>query len=452
MKRKIEDAVRLWIGNAYKRQESNERKCLLILGQRQVGKTYSVTNVIGNERTDGTKVVVSLNFEMNPEYKEIFESAIDADTVLKNINISKKYREYNLSIQKGKKITLFLDEVQSCPKAITALKFLAQQDNLIVIASGSLLGAALAKVSSFPVGYVDIMHMHPLDFEEFLWHRGYSGTSINTILEMSKKRKPLTKTMHEELLAQFRQYIVCGGMPAIVDRYAKKDIISVDQIRNEQLSLLQAYRMDITKYAERSEWGKVQECFDSIPRQLARDNKKFVFKALGSNARAATYRSSIEWLDKAGLINMCYRLKTLEDPLVTYVCDDHFKMYMADTGLLLAMLDDGTADKILSNDLLIYKGAIYENIIGQCLRSLGFPLYYYQKDSGLELDFVISLSGRITPIEVKSGENTKSKSLTTAMETFEISKGIRISTKGIGESDKIVSLPVYLLPFIERVI
>lgn len=452
MKRKIEMQIADWIKRHPNQTNSNERKCLLILGQRQVGKTYSIKNILDNQYRFFLPhyVVLDINFESNPEFKEVFDGSIDVETIISKLKLTKKFRSLDISLDQ-KTIILFFDEIQACPQAIAALKFLALEKRIVTIATGSLLGTALSKVSSFPVGYVDIMHMYPLDFEEFLWHRGYDDSTISTIIKMCKNGKQLTKSLHDELMTQFRHYIISGGMPGIVASNVSIDSLNIARIRKQQCDLVEAYRMDIQKFAGQNEWTRIQECFNSIPRQLAQDNKKFIYRLTNSNARALTHRASIEWLEKSGLVNLCYRLKTLEDPLKAYVQDESFKVYMADTGLLVSMLDDGTADKILSGDLLVYKGALYENVVAQCLISQDLPLYYYQKDSGLELDFVLPLNKAITPLEVKAGDNTKSKSLTTAMESFHLSSGIRVSGKEIGIVGSITYLPLYMLPFIKRV-
>jgi len=454
MERKIENRILEWIRASSKRAETKETKTLIVVGQRQIGKTYSIRKAIEKIKPfDHGKLYssIELNFEENPEYKEFFAKARDSETVLENIALSKKFRDQDLTHSLDQQLIVFLDEIQACPDALVSLKFLATDPGLIIIASGSLLGIALEKVTSFPVGYVDIMHMYQLDFEEFLWAREYTSSTIESMFKHGAKLAPLTPSAHEEFMNQFREYLVIGGMPFIVDHYAKIKPLPLLDIFAAQRNLLTAFRNDVAKYAESTERAKALECFDSIPRQLAKDNQKFTYKVLNSKARASTYESSIAWLQNAGMINKCIRLNSLNDPLAAEAIVDQFKIFHSDTGLLLALIGDETlGERILKDDPFIYKGAIYENVSAQCLSQQDLPLYYFTKDSGLEIDFVIAKKGVAVPLEIKSSDNTKSKSLVSVIEEFKLPKGFRFSSKETGTNKKIVSLPLYLLPFIKR--
>lgn len=454
MERKIENRIFNWIQASVQRANAKEAKALIVIGQRQVGKTFSIRAAIERVKYSANhrpSLSIELNFEENPEYKEFFAKAKDSETVLENVVLSKKYRNQNLARSPYEPLILFLDEIQACPEALVSLKFLAADPGLIVIASGSLLGVALEKASSFPVGYVDIIQMHQLDFEEFLWARGYTSLTIESMVRHGAKLAPLTPSTHEEFMNQFREYLVIGGMPFIVDRYAKIKPLPLLDIFAAQRNLLTAFRNDVAKYAESTERTKALECFDSIPRQLAKDNRKFTYKVLNSKARASTYESSIAWLQNAGMINKCIRLNSLNDPLAAEAIADQFKIFLSDTGLLLALIGDETlSERILKDDPFIYKGAIYENVSAQCLSQQDLPLYYFTKDSGLEIDFVIAKKGVAVPLEIKSSDNTKSKSLVSVIEEFKLPKGFRFSSKETGTNKKIVSLPLYLFPFIKR--
>jgi len=452
MERKIENKISNWIIAARQRAQNKESKALIVVGQRQVGKTYSIRNAIEKIKYNGFNFEpVELNFEENPEYQEFFAKAKDSETILENIALSRKFRNRDLSHSVDRPLVLFLDEIQACPEALVSLKFLSTDPSLVVIASGSLLGVTLGKVSSFPVGYVDIFEMYQLDFEEFLWARGYSSSTIENMIRHGAKLAPLSVTVHEEFLNQIREYLIIGGMPFIVKRFANAKPLPLGEIFAEQKNLLTAFRNDVAKYAEASDRTKALDCFDSIPRQLAKDNQKFTYKLLNSKARASTYESSIKWLENAGIISKCIRLNSLKVPLSSEALADQFKIFLSDTGLLIALIGDETlSERILKDEPFIYKGAIYENLSAQFLSQQDLKLYYFLKDSGLEIDFVIEKKGTIVPLEIKSSDNTKSKSLASVMEEFELPKGLRFSAKETGTKNRVVSYPLYLLPFINR--
>jgi predicted AAA+ superfamily ATPase len=454
MKRKIEGEIATWINHDDERRKKGEAKCLLISGQRQVGKTTSIQNVIHNVAGFSPFAnVIEINFEKTPEAKEFFQSSLDPATILQNLTLSKTYRGTNVAHSSTRKIILFLDEVQACPEALTSLRFLSREEGLVVIASGSLLGVAINKASSFPTGSVDFLTMHPLDFEEFLWARGYGEGTIAAMISQSKKSLPLTPSFHAEMLQQLRDYLVMGGMPGILEKYRSLKPIPYEKLNHDQQSLLAAFRADVAKYGDSNERVRSLECFDSIPRQLAKDNIKFTYKILSSKGRSSMYATGINWLKNAGIINLCHKLNSIQMPLSSEVMMDQFKMYMSDTGLLLAHLNDlSLYERIEKDEPFIYKGPIYENLAGQMLVAQGYPLCYYEKNSGLELNYVISFGGHILPLEIKSSEGNRSKSLSSALQEFSLSEGLRFSAKETSRAGAILCYPLYLLPFLDRLL
>jgi uncharacterized protein len=456
MQRKIETQIIQWIRDCRAREQRGEKKALLVQGQRQIGKTYSIRECISRTYggpNPGIFRIVSINFEENPEFKDVFAGARDSESILFKLSLLPQFRDSRLKPQNGEHLFLFLDEIQACPDAITALKFLASDPHLIVVASGSLLGVSLSSVSSFPTGYVDFLTMHPLDFEEFLWARGYSSGFLANLIELVSQGEAIPAATFEEMLQNFRDYLVVGGMPLVVDKFGKtRGFLNYSAIRNEQISILNGYRNDIAKYTDKNEREKARLCYDSLPFQLGRDKKKFVYKLIESKARRSTYDSSVKWLLDAGLVIPCYHVHAIEIPLEGYADRDDFKLYSSDTGLLLAMLDPGLPDLLVKGDLLVYKGAIYENAIAQAIVAMDLQPYFYEKDNRLEIDFVEPLNGQAIPIEVKSGDNTKSRSLATVLAEGKLNLGIRLSSKNSSFSEKIISLPVFLFPFIREIL
>ena len=433
LKRKIMQNLIDW-------KNKNKKKVLIIEGARQVGKTY-IINKFGTENYTN---FIKIDFFEHPEYISIFDGALTGE----NIEIQIKLRvPGGEKIEPGKTL-IFLDEIQRCPNAITALKYLTIDGRYDVIASGSLLGLNYKKVISYPVGYVEHIEMYSLDFEEFLWANGVSESSIKALKEYFDNRKPIPIAIHETMLEHFKNYIVIGGMPEAVQEFIdSKNYKFVLQIQKD---ILKQYRDDIQLYADDNEKPKIKACFDSIPKHLAQDYKKFRYNLVEKNGRASKFGGSLQWLFDAGITNFCYNLKTLELPLEGYSIESVFKVYMRDTGLLIAMLDDPDAQiDIIDGNLGIYKGALYENVIADLLGKKGYSLYYFEYNSTLELDFIIKYNHEIVALEVKSGDNTKSKSLNSAIDNWKIKYGIRLSTKNIGESStNIITLPLYMILFL----
>lgn len=431
LKRKI-------INNLVEWKENHKNNCLLIIGARQVGKTY----IIQKFAEEYYEKSIYINFIENPDYKDIFSGNLDIETIIKQLTL----RVPNSSIIPGKTL-LILDEIQVCENAITALKFIAQENKIDCIASGSLLGITYKRVSSFPVGYIERLEMNSLDFEEFCWANGMDETAISYLKEFFINKKQVPDSIHNRMLELFKEYIVIGGMPRVVDEFVTNHDFSSSL--KLQRNIVQDYKDDIVKYALEIDKAKIRDCFNSIPKHLSQENKKFKYSLVDKNGTAKKYLGALEWLYDAGIINFCYNLSKLESPLEGFAKEDVFKVYMKDTGLLVSMLEDGTQLEIMSGNLGIYKGAIYENIIADIFGKLGKKLYYFEYNSTLEVDFIIKYNNKITAVEVKSADNTKSKSLNSLIENWNLEQGIKLSSKNIGTGkEKILNIPLYMSMFL----
>lgn len=431
LKRKIFNELLTW-------KMKKDKMCLLIEGARQVGKTY-IIDVFCKENYQN---YIYINFFEKPAYKEIFDGNLDIDSICKQLNLLFP----NVSIEPFNTV-LVLDEIQECPNAITALKFLSMAKAFDVIATGSLLGINYKEVASYPVGYIEHLEMHSLDFEEFCWASGISEDSFKDLRNYLDTLKPIPESIHKKMLEIFKEYIVVGGMPRVVQEYV--DNHNFQNVLYMQKGILNDYENDIIKYAEGSEKIKIKNCFLSIPRQLAKDYKKFRYNLVEKNGNSRKYANSLLWLSDANITSFCYNLGNLELPLEGNSREDVFKVYMRDTGLLMAMLEDGYQQEIINGNLGIYKGAIYENIIADIFTKSNKKLYYFEHNSTLEIDFIIKYQNILTAIEVKSSENTKSKSLNTLISNWNVQKGIKLSAKNISViSDKIINLPIYMAIFL----
>ncbi len=430
MKRKIEKQLMEW-------KENHDKKCLLVKGARQVGKTY----IIDKFARENYKYYTYLNFDENPTYKAIFDGDLDVETLIKQISLRVPGAELE-----PKETILFLDEIQNCPRARTALKFLAIDGRFDVVASGSMLGIHYKDVPSYPVGYVDYLDMFSMDFEEFLWANGVKDASVQDIKEYFEKREAVPEAMHDRMLELFREYIVVGGMPRVVQEFVNTHNFA--KVLKLQKGILSDYTDDIAKYAEGAEKTKARACFLSIPKHLAKDYKKFRYSLVEPKATYRKYGGSLMWLYDAGIINFCYNLSEPALPLEGNAKSDIFKVYMRDTGLLVAMLEEGSAEDIIDGNLGIYKGAIYENIIADIFAKSGKKLYYYEKDSKIEMDFFIRYQKTATAVEVKSAEKATSKSMTSIIQNHGVKHGIKLSTKNVSGNDVVESLPLYMAMFL----
>jgi len=430
LERKIEKQLHEWKNNA-------NRKCLLVKGARQVGKTFSIDKFCA----ENYKHYIYINFIINEAYIGIFDGALDSRTIIKNLSLMT-----DTEIVPNETV-VFLDEIQECPRARTALKFLAIDKPFDVIASGSLLGIRYKEVPSFPVGYVDHLEMHSLDFEEFCWALGMTKEAMGYIREYFDKGEIVPDAVHIKMMRLFREHIVVGGMPEVVSKFV--DTQNFNTVLETQKNIIADYLDDIAKYANGSDKARAKECFRAIPRNLAKEYKKFQYSIVEKGGTARKFKGSLEWLDDAGIISLCYNLSIPELPLKGNSKSDEFKVYMRDTGLLIAMLDEGTQKDIIDGNLGIYKGAVYENIIADVLTKAGKELYYFAVPNLIEIDFFIRRFGYATAVEVKSSDNTKSKSMTNIIGHYGVKQGIRLSTKNTGASKGDVRyLPLYMAMYL----
>ncbi len=430
LQRKIYQSLLEW-------KNQKERMCLVVKGARQVGKTF----IIDKFARENYENYIYMNFDESPGYKAIFDGDLDVENLIKQISL----RVPNASIIPNKTI-IFLDEIQNCPNARTALKFLSLDKRFDVIASGSLLGINYKEVESFPVGYTEQIEMNSLDFEEFLWANGITPQSILDVRDYFEKKQVVPTAIHERMMSLFKEYIVVGGMPRVVNDFVQNHNFA--NVLKIQKAIINDYQDDIAKYAEGAEKTKARACFLSIPKHLSKDYKKFRYSLVMPSGSLRKYAGSLMWLYDAGIINFCHNLEIPQLPLEGNSKSDIFKVYMKDTGLLVAMLDEGTQEDIIDGNLGIYKGAIYENIIADMLAKKGKKLYYFEYNSTLEVDFFIRFEKVITAIEVKSAGNKKSKSLETVMNKYNVKKGIKLAPSNYGRKNNIDIFPIYMAMFL----
>ena len=432
LKRKILDKLLEWKSN-------KDKKSLIIEGARQVGKTF-IINFFGNNYYEQ---FIYINFLSNPKYKEIFIDNIDFKNV---INKLKRYPEFK-NINFDNECLLFIDEIQECPEAITSLKFLTINEKFNVIASGSYLGLKFNKNANFsyPVGYIEVIKLNPLDFEEFLWANDVQLNDIKEIKECFNNKKKINNELHQYMIEKFKQYILVGGMPAAINEFIKEE--NYFKVREIQKQIIEYYFNEANRYANTSDKLKIRECLLSIPNQLSKENKKFMFSHLNNNARSKWYMSAIQWLIDSNIVNICKRISRIENPLNAFEITSDFKLYMSDTGLLCSMIDDSIINLVLAkNENFIFKGALYENMISQILIANNFKLRYFKPNQSLEIDFILSFQkGNPILLEVKSG-NSRSKSLFTFLDKNKNLIGIKCTNENINFKNKqILNIPWYLL-------
>ena len=433
LQRKIERTLIKW-------KNTPNHKPLIIKGCRQCGKTFSVNAFAKEYYTH----VVYLNFFEHPDYKLAFEGSKQIDSIVMNLTALLPNRRF-VSGQ----TCIILDEIQECSAARTALKFFKIDGRYDVIATGSLLGVCGYKgdetdYNSIPVGYEQHIEMFPLDFEEFLWANGINQEIIGLLTKSLQERTPIPPAIHQRMRQLILEYTIVGGMPEVVNRFIATHNMS--DVLEEQHSIITGYKEDMVKYAANEDKVRLRAAFDSIPRQLSKENKKFQFSVIKKGARAKEYITGIQWLEDAGIIIRCRNLSITELPLEGNAIEDSFKVYMRDTGLFVSMLEDGTQFDILQGRLYGYKGAIFENLIADIFIKMGRKLYYYRKDSGLEIDFVIRYHSECVLVEVKASTgNTKStKTILQHPDKYHVYQAIKLGDYNIGEKDGILTLPVYM--------
>lgn len=436
LKRKIDAFLSEWKANP-------DKKPLIVKGPRQVGKTESIQRFAAENYTS----VITINFVEEPKYKMITADGYKAADIIKNISRidpSKRFIEGETLI--------FFDELQEFPDIATALKFFKIDGRFDVICSGSMLGLNYRKIESNSVGYKTDCEMFSLDFEEFLWAGGYDNAFIDDMLTHMRTLTPFNELEMSVCSELFLNYCILGGMPAVVREFIEKG--TFEGSLETQRQLIADYKEDIRKYADGMDQTRILNVFQHIPVQLAKDNKKFQISKVASGARFRDYRGCIEWLNDAGMVNICYCLNFPELPLKGNYDETKYKLYFADSGLLVAMLDEEAQEDLRANkNLGVYKGALYENVVGEALVKAGYQLYYYKReDSTLEQDFFVRTASALIPVEVKAQRGTAKslRTLITSNKYEDIHYGIKFTAGNVGFSDDIYMFPYFCAFLLKR--
>lgn len=427
-------------------KQRKDKSALIIKGARQVGKSYLVREFGRNEYES----YIEINFLKNPLYKNIFKGDLSAEEIFKRLSAYIP----NLKIIPFKTL-LFLDEIQVCAEARTAVKFLVEDGSVDVISSGSLLGLSyledddknVTEPTSLPVGYEEQITMYSLDFEEFLWAKGYNDDAIAYLKDFYISNKEVPKELNDKYLELFREFMIVGGMPEVVQTFI--DTNNFQEASKIQGKILADYQDDISMHAKGQEKIKVRQCYDSIPKQLAKEYKKFQYSVVEKGKTSKKYGGSIKWLCDSSLVNKCSNVNEAYIPLLAYEMDDQFKLYLNDTGLLLYLYGPETKLAILNNTLKgNAKGGIYENIISESLLKRGYKLYYYKtQNSSMEIEFVIEKNGEVIPIEVKAG-NDSTPSLNSFINKYHPKVSYKFVNGNVGFLDGKKTLPHYMVMFI----
>ena len=438
LRRKVDAYLIDWKNNP-------DRKPLIVKGARQVGKTLSV-ELFANQNY---KSVIKINFVEQTKYRNIFDDGFEVDAILKNISLLNP----DFKFIPGDTI-FFFDELQACPNCAASLKFFKLDGRFDVICSGSLMGINYKEIESNSVGYKEGYEMHSMDFEEFLWAKGYSDEFVEELYEHMHNLEPLSALQMDVMLELFRDYVIIGGMPEVVDTYIKNKNFS--GTLGIQKQLLKDYEEDITKYVEGLDKAKVKAVYNHISTFLAKENKRFQITKIARNARNRDYIGCVEWLADAGIINVCYCMNQPELPLKGNYDPKLYKIYFKDTGLLIASLDEEAQEDLRANkNLGTYKGAIYENIVGDMLVKQGYQLYYYSNDRpAIEMDFFVRDAGSLIPVEVKANDGaTPSLNNLLKEDKFpDIKYGIKLGYKNIGYNGKFYTFPYFLTFLLKRFI
>lgn len=435
LKRKIDKYLTDW-------KNRPDRKPLIIKGARQIGKTRSVEWFAGQNYAS----VIEINFIEQKKYREIFNDGFEVDAILKNISLLNP----ELKFIPGNTI-FFFDELQACPNCATSLKFFKLDGRFDVICSGSLMGISYREIESNSVGYKEDYEMHSMDFEEFLWAMGYNDEFTADLLSHMLDVRPLSELQMDTLMSLFRDYVIIGGMPEVVSTYVRNKNFS--GTLDIQRQLLKDYEEDITKYVEGLDKAKVKAVYNHISTFLAKENKRFQITKIARNARNRDYMGCVEWLADAGVVNVCYCLNQPELPLKGNYDPKMYKIYFKDTGLLIASLDEEAQEDLRANrNLGTYKGAIYENIVGDMLVKQGYRLFYYHSDRpALEMDFFIRDADSLIPVEVKAngGATPSLNRLLNDDKYNDVKYGIKLGYRNIGFNGKFYIFP-YFLTFLLR--
>ena len=438
LRRKVDTYLTIW-------KKNPDRKPLILKGARQIGKTRSIEWFA----SQNYKSVIQINFVEQTKYREIFNDGFEVDSILKNISLLNP----EFKFIPGETI-FFFDELQACPNCATSLKFFKLDGRFDVICSGSLMGISYKEIESYSVGYKEDYEMHSMDFEEFLWAKGYSEEFIDGLYAQMIELKPLSALQMDTLMELFRDYVIIGGMPEVVATYIRNKNFSGTLTIQRQL--LKDYEEDITKYVEGLDKAKVKAVYNHISTFLAKENKRFQITKIGKNARNRDYIGCVEWLADAGVVNICYCINQPELPLKGNYDPKLYKIYFKDTGLLIASLDEEAQEDLRANkNLGTYKGAIYENIVGDMLVKQGYQLYYYNSDKpALEMDFFVRDADSLIPVEVKAtdGATASLNNLQKENKNPDIKYGVKLGYKNIGFNGKFYTFPYFLTFLLKRFI
>lgn len=443
-KRKIEKVFQEW-------KNRKGHNPLVVKGCRQCGKTSSVLDFARKNYQH----VIYLDFHEHREYKAFFNGALDTDTLTMTISAGIKGAKF----VEGQTCLVF-DEVQDCPFARSSLKFFKLDGRYDVICTGSLLGVNGYKTkedleeesaASIPVGFEQYVTMYPMDFEEWLWANGIQEQHIDYLQRCLANETPVEDGIHQRMRELLLRYVVVGGMPQAVVTFMETN--NINEVQEVQRSIIESYKSDMLKYARQEDKSHIRECFDSIPAQLAKENKKFQYSVIRKGGRSSQYEGSLQWIEDAGIIQRCFNTTITELPLGGNAIREVFKVYMTDIGLLISMLDEGTAWNILQGNLHGYKGAIFENLVSDMLCKMGRKLYYFQKEGGLELDFLLQHKDECLPLECKA-RTGNAKSLQTVLkhpEHYHISHAIKSGDYNVGRNGPLLTIPHYLIFLLNRI-
>ena len=436
LRRKIDKYLVEW-------KNSKDKMPLIVHGARQVGKNDAIENFAKNNY----KHIVEINFVLQKEYKTIFDQGFEVDKIINNISIINNDFEF----VPGETL-IFFDEIQDCINAATSLKSFNIDKRFDVICSGSMLGVNYKDIESNSVGNKQDYTMYSMDFEEFLWAKGYKEEQIEDLYICMKECKPLTTTQYDVMMMNFRDYMILGGMPAVVAKYIENKNFSGILTMQEQI--LKDYEQDIMKYAEGLDKARVLNAYRKVATFLGNENKKFQISKIAEGARNREYFGVADWLSDSGIINISYCMEECALPLGGNYNPDNYRLYFADTGLLIASLDDEAQDDLRKNkNFNTYKGAIYENIVGDMLVKAGYKLYFYKNEKGtIEMDFFIRDSNSLIPVEVKANDNatTSLNNLINSDQYKDIKYGIKLCNKNIGFNGKFYTFPYFMTFLLKR--
>ena len=437
LRRKIENVLKSWL-------DDPSHKPLVVKGVRQCGKTSSIVDFAHKH----FKHVVYLDFREHPDYKKFFTPNLEVDAIIMRITAAMP----SVEIEAGETCFVF-DEIQDCPKARGSLKYFYLDGRYEVMCTGSLLGVNGYKTqeekkeeeeASIPVGFEDIVDMYPMDFEEWLWANGIKDMHFEYLRKCLVSETPVEDALHERFRELLHQFVVVGGMPEVVTTFM--DTKQFGKVLAVQRRIVDEYKSDMVKYAATADKSRIRECFESIPAQLAREYKKFSYTLVRKGGRGRDYAGSLQWIEDAGIVRRCYNTRITELPLDGQRIPSEFKVYMADIGLLVSMLEEGTQSSILQGDLLSYHGAIKENLVADIFGKMGRKLYYYHKDGGVELDFLMRYKGKCTPVECKATTGN-AKSMRTVLEhpeKYHVTNALKMGDYNIGRSGQLLTMPMYM--------